>query len=105
MFFGFNNLIIPVVKHLANYSKLTGILLAPLWRASSFYTHLFHNSYLNQISVDLFIIKARFNCSNAATTSVFSANSKFSVVALHFDTSNKEIVPIRHSQLLQLKRE
>ena len=99
------NLIIPVVKHLANYSKLMGILLVPLWRASSFYTHLFHNSYLNQIFVDLFIIKARFNCSNAATASVFSANRKFSVVALHFDTSNKETVPIRHSQLLQLTRE
>ena len=99
------NLILPVVKHLANYSKLMGILLVPFWRASSFYTHLFHNSYLNQIFVDLFIIKARFNCSNAATASVFSANRKFSVVALHFDTSNKETVPIRHSQLLQLTRE
>ena len=97
-------LIIPVVKHIATFPHVRGILLVPLWRASNFFTYLFHGVHLHQIFTDIFIIKAQFTCSNLATSSVFSEQSKFSVAALSFDTSNSEKILIPLNQMAQMRK-
>ena len=97
-------LIVPVVKHLESFAQMKGIMLVPLWRASSFYTYLFQGNFLHKIFTDIFIFKARFKSSNAASRNIFNSNSKFSVAAFSFDTSNitNKIIPI--NQLVQLKK-
>ena len=42
-------LIIPVIEHLATFPHVRGILLVPLWRASNFFTYLFHGVYLGEL--------------------------------------------------------
>ena len=81
-------LIIHVLKHLSTCPNITGILIVPLWRSADFFTHIFQGPNLHQIITEVYVIKAKFICSNDATKNIFGSDSNFKTLACFIDTSN-----------------
>ena len=76
------NLIVPCFKRLCTVSGVQAVLLVPAWAGHAFWPFLFNGSGRQPQIKDVFRFHTGFVFANEATSTVFSRNPRFDMLAL-----------------------